>query len=462
MLMKKLFTIMFALVMGVNVFAQCPLTNAVDFTATDCHGTEINLFEILDGGQYVLIDFFFTSCGPCQQACPRIVEAYELLGCNQNEIFFMEITPSDNDQVCLNWCEQYGVEYPTIGTSSIGSQICSDYGIEYYPTCIIIAPDHRIVVNDIWPINDAMTIVNIAAPFGIQQHDCNTSGGTLVEITDISTTTSTVTATFKKSDECTSYYYMISTASEMEMWSQMMQVSVGELVVMWGIESSETTTYTWTDMVPDTEYTIYVLPKIGDEQQELVTALATTAQQGGSGTSVVALEAQEITSSSVRMIATPNEETAVYFYGLITANYFNEIGEEQAVEIIRGNGYPLYDVDDWVWSDLDEATEYYAISSGQNSEGEWGETTIISFVTLTDGIDDNSVTGLSVSPNPADAYVRVAGENINNVKIINMVGQLVFNQDVDGVETFIRTEDFEPGIYFVTINNKTTKKLIIN
>ena len=134
MLMKKLFTIMFALVMGVNVFAQCPLTNAVDFTATDCHGTEINLFEILDGGQYVLIDFFYTNCGPCNQACPKVVEAYELLGCNQNEIFFMEITPSDNDQVCLNWCEQYGVEYPTIGTSSIGSQICSDYGIEYYPT----------------------------------------------------------------------------------------------------------------------------------------------------------------------------------------------------------------------------------------------------------------------------------------------------------------------------------------
>ena len=43
-----------------------------------------------------------------------------------------------------------------------------------------------------------------------------------------------------------------------------------------------------------------------------------------------------------------------------------------------------------------------------------------------------------------------------------MVGQVVFNQDVDGVETFIRTDDFEPGIYFVTINNKATKKLIVN
>jgi len=33
---------------------------AVDFTATDFNGVEHNLFDILDGGQYVCIDFFYT------------------------------------------------------------------------------------------------------------------------------------------------------------------------------------------------------------------------------------------------------------------------------------------------------------------------------------------------------------------------------------------------------------------
>jgi len=41
-------------------FSQTPLTTAVDFTATDFNGNEFNLFEILDGGQYVVIDFFGT------------------------------------------------------------------------------------------------------------------------------------------------------------------------------------------------------------------------------------------------------------------------------------------------------------------------------------------------------------------------------------------------------------------
>ena len=48
------FTISFA-------YPQTNLTEAVDFTATDVFGVEHNLFEILDAGQYVCIDFFFTT-----------------------------------------------------------------------------------------------------------------------------------------------------------------------------------------------------------------------------------------------------------------------------------------------------------------------------------------------------------------------------------------------------------------
>ncbi len=42
-------------------YSQTPLNTAVDFTATDFNGNEFNLFEILDGGQHVLIDFFGTT-----------------------------------------------------------------------------------------------------------------------------------------------------------------------------------------------------------------------------------------------------------------------------------------------------------------------------------------------------------------------------------------------------------------
>jgi hypothetical protein len=59
--MKK-FTILAILFLAASLtFSQTTLTVAVDFTATDTEGVEHNLFEILDNGQYVCIDFFFTT-----------------------------------------------------------------------------------------------------------------------------------------------------------------------------------------------------------------------------------------------------------------------------------------------------------------------------------------------------------------------------------------------------------------
>lgn len=180
--MKKLFTLVFAMLLSVNVFAQCPYTTAFDFQATDCHGTQVNLFEILDGGQYVLIDFFFTTCGPCQQATPKIVESYYAFGCNMHDVYYMEISVSDGNAACQNWVNNYGVEYPTIGTDGGGATICSTYGIQQYPTVILIAPDHSIVIQDLWPIGSAQAVINALTPYGIEEHDCEPAPVGEVEI----------------------------------------------------------------------------------------------------------------------------------------------------------------------------------------------------------------------------------------------------------------------------------------
>ena len=60
--MKK-FTLILGILLAttITIAQYTPLTEAVDFTATDIEGVEHNLFSILDGGQYVCIDFFFTT-----------------------------------------------------------------------------------------------------------------------------------------------------------------------------------------------------------------------------------------------------------------------------------------------------------------------------------------------------------------------------------------------------------------
>jgi len=174
--MKKLFTLFLLAGLTLNLSAQCPLTTAVDFTATDCHGNQVQLFDILDGGQYVLIDFFYTTCGPCQNATPHVANAYTALGCNTGDVFFMEISPSDADAALHTWVNNYGIEYPTIGTSSGGASICGTYGINAYPTVILIAPDRSILISDLWPISSPSSIVSAVTSYGISEQSCSGTG----------------------------------------------------------------------------------------------------------------------------------------------------------------------------------------------------------------------------------------------------------------------------------------------
>ena len=277
--MKKFVTLVFALAIGFGLKAQCPLTQAVDFTATDCHGTDVHLFDILDGGQYVLIDFFYTTCGPCQQATPKVVESYYAMGCNMHDVFYMEITcrQTDNDQVCQTWCQTYGVEYPTISGPAGGVNICNQYGITQYPTVILIAPDRSIVINDLWPINNAQSIISALEAQGLEQHDCNaTTYDPQVTITIDQVLETEVTATFTPNEDCVSYNYMLATESEIQQWMSVTGLELPEYLHTYGIPGEETISHTFNELEPNTDYMLYAVPvdangDLGEVAQEPVT-----------------------------------------------------------------------------------------------------------------------------------------------------------------------------------------------
>ncbi len=186
--MKKLFFALLMLLTINGIFttakAQCPLTEAVDFTATDLEGVEYNLFDILDNqNKYVLIDFFFTTCPPCQATAPKVSEAYEYFGCNGFDVVFLGIDNGNSNAQCEAFDEQFGAIYPTIsGIEGGGTAICQNYGIISYPTIILIAPDHSIIEQDMWPIPTAQTIINKLTGYGIQEHLCNESVETIEDL----------------------------------------------------------------------------------------------------------------------------------------------------------------------------------------------------------------------------------------------------------------------------------------
>lgn len=464
--MRKFFTFIVAILFCLNIQAQTPLTEAVDFVATDYDGNEIHLFEILDRGQYVVIDFFFVACGPCQDAAPHVQEAYRAFGCNEHDVFFMEVTNTDGPGMCEWWIWEYGIEYPTIHKHGGADEIDIAYDIHSYPTFVLIAPDRQILLQDLYPIESAQTIIDAFAEFGIEPHSC---GGEVeedpaVEIDLGEVTTTMVEATFTPNETCASYYALMSTAAEMEQWVGMMGMSLEQLVQMWGVQYSSEKTHTWTEMVPGTEYTIYALPLDSEgNMYEMNTIMATTGQGGGAGTSIISLELELTSNTSVKTIATPNEETAVYHYGLITVEYFNEVGEEEAIEIIRNDQYPLYETDVWEWLELEPLTDYYAIATGQNAEGEWGETTIVPFRTEFEGCAELTVNSFNIFPNPASSSFRIISDNDKNaeVKIYDMTGRCVKHIAVSDLSnSTINIEGLSQGVYFVSIEGYVRKLIV--
>jgi len=325
---------------------------------------------------------------------------------------------------------------------------------------MIISPDHTIAIRDLYPVESSQTIIDALEGLGCEQHECGPTVEPEVNVTIDETTTTTVTATFNPNGECASYYYVIGIESEMQMWVSMMGVAIEQLVQQWGIQTTTQETYTWDELIPGTEYTIYVLPMDAEgNAAEMTRTLVTTQTSGGTGEAIVTLEIEVLNSTSVHTIATPNEEVSEYHYGLITQNYCNEIGMDSTIAYFQQDPYIFYAVDDFVWEDLEPNTYYYGIAVAQNALGEWGSPTVVEFYTSLTGMPEQSFS-TSIYPNPANESLTLQGEKLGTVSIFNVLGQKVDEFQTESTELNINTSGYENGIYFVKTEGQTLRFVV--
>ena len=156
--------------------AQTTLTQAVDFTVTFTDGEEFNLFDKLAEDKWVCIDFFFTTCGPCQANQPFYTEAYQNFGCNEGDIFFVSIENTVGDAEVIVYEETFaGENAPPAASGTDGGGVAAEdgYGIGAFPTFILINPDGEIVEQDMWPLtNGADTFADYFGSHGLNPMPC--------------------------------------------------------------------------------------------------------------------------------------------------------------------------------------------------------------------------------------------------------------------------------------------------
>ena len=399
--MKKFLTFAFALFLSISVSAQTTLTEAIDFSATAHNGEEIDLFEILDGGQYVLIDFFFSTCGPCKEYAPRIVDAYYMLGCNEGDIYFMEVSPTDNNKPYSTdaWINQFNIPYPTIHTQTggtTGDQIYEMYQIEACPTMLLISPDREILLSDYHPESADAMVEYFTTTFDIEENYCgNQTPSVSVATTkvdgatgkDILEASTKVHVDFRANVAVDKFYYTISTSA---------QLTSEDVIANGTLAESKEFSHTFEDLTESTKYYVYAQAVGHDGANGEKSVLETkTLCPGDNGDVTFELEVN-ISASHLVAKATPSESTADYHFGFTRKEYYDEGAdagfptENQFIFLnaLANDGYPFCDAETYQLPLKDENgtprfqpnTPYYLVAIGRNGEGQWFAPTKIEFI----------------------------------------------------------------------------------
>ena len=150
--MKKILLLLFPFLFLQGLTAQTLLTEAENFHVKTIDGETIWLFPILDEEeQVVVIDFFSTTCGPCQDYADDFQRSYEAFGSNTGNVYHMGLNWGNDNQGVREFDSIYGLTFPSVsGSQGGGNIVFNQYQIQSYPTVIVINTAHEITNQYVW------------------------------------------------------------------------------------------------------------------------------------------------------------------------------------------------------------------------------------------------------------------------------------------------------------------------
>jgi cytochrome oxidase Cu insertion factor (SCO1/SenC/PrrC family) len=165
--MKKALLLPFLLLAGPTLWAQASNypngSTVANFTVTDLDGNTISLYDLTSQGKYVMLDFFFTTCGPCQATTPYFNQLHETYGCNAHDLYCLSVNNGyDNNAQVAAYETTYGGSYhhsPAVSNEGGGEAVTNTFGVNAFPTYCLISPANVMIDNDIWPVSSMATFV---------------------------------------------------------------------------------------------------------------------------------------------------------------------------------------------------------------------------------------------------------------------------------------------------------------
>lgn len=288
------------------------------------------------------------------------------------------------------------------------------YGISATPTFILIAPNHDIVEQDMWPISSTQTFINYIEPYGLLPAEC-----------------ADVTANFSSdvTELCGSGTVQFS------------DMSVGDI-----------TTWEWTFEGGD--------PETSTEQNPTVTYNTvgswdvTLTVNGDDGATFMVedyMSIYEVPDVTMQ----PLDVACVFWAPYELTGGLPEGGEYSGPGVTDG----MFDPEA---AGIGTHLITYAYTSEYGCYNTAEESLMVDACT---GIDEVKESEIQVYPNPASDMVHIASKSVMvSVSIYSYTGQLIENVKLSGRDYQFNTTSYPAGVYSIKIETEESvisKRLII-
>jgi len=278
----------------------------------------------------------------------------------------------------------------------------------------LIAPDHQIINQDIWPVSSAQTFIDAFEDGGVEQASC--SGINADFSSDITEICGSGSVSFSDNSTGT--------------------------ILSWN----------WTFEGGD--------PETSTEQNPVVSY--STAGNYDVTLTVNGVDGDTYTVENyISVFEIPDVTQEVFANACIFWDPYELIGGSPEGGTYSGPGVTdnMFDAE---VAGLGTHTITYTYVSDNGCENYVEEQL---FVDVCAGVDEYKNNVIRVYPNPASKVVNISSRSdINSVRIYNYTGQLMESSDVSNTDYLFNIEDYTSGIYSIIIETKkgiVSKKLII-
>ena len=120
---------------------------APDFTQADPSGRPVTLSTLR--GQYVLLDFWASWCGPCRQENPALVALYAAYQAKGFTILGISLDRENGRAAWLNTIEADGLPWRQVSSLTRPNPVAQLYGVDTIPQNVLLDPQGRIVAKNL-------------------------------------------------------------------------------------------------------------------------------------------------------------------------------------------------------------------------------------------------------------------------------------------------------------------------